>query len=118
MIDPKEIFAAIQQAHQLSQNAGNSMSQPFLDHVMSRDIQSGENASQITDGVNKACSDMLAQMGTVKDSLMNQLAAVQDKQRREKSYDFQPDINDLRPTDAQGWPKELSDEFFKPFFGK
>lgn len=117
LIDPTKIYEAVQSAHSLGANATSSMAQPFINRVTTRDIQSGENASQINDGVNGACQQMLGQMSGMKESLLNQLSAVQDRQLREKSYNFKPAMNDLRPTDAQGWPKELGDEFFKPFFG-
>ncbi len=117
MIDPSKIFAAIEASHQLGNQMGETLSKPFLDKAATRDIYSGENASQIVDGVMNACTQMMGQMETVKDSMLNQLAAVQDRQLREKSYDFKPSMGDLRPTDAQGWPRELGDEFFKPFFG-
>lgn len=118
MIDPSKIFEAVQHAHSLGADATNTMSKPFMERVVTRDIYSGENASQITDGVNQACQQMMGQMGGIKESVLNQLSAVQDRQRREKSYDFKPAMDDLRPTDAQGWPRELADEFFKPFFGR
>ncbi|HYP86478.1 DUF6277 family protein [Variovorax sp.] len=118
MIDPSKIFEAVQAAHDIGASATSTMSKPFMDKVQTRDIGSGDNASQITDGVNQACQQMLGLMGGVKESVLNQLAVIQDKQRREKTYDFQPAMDDLRPTDAQGWPQELGDEFFKPFFGK
>lgn len=116
MIDPSKIFEAIQQSHSLAESAASSMAKPFLKQATTRDIYSGENASQITDGVSNACKEMLGQMDGVKDSVLTQLAAIQKEQRREKSHDFKPSMDDLRPTDAQGWPKELGDEFFKPFF--
>lgn len=117
MIDPSKIFEAVQNSHSLGADAQASMSKPFMDRVTTRDIYSGENASQITDGVNKACEQMMGKMGSAKESVLTQLSAIQDQQRREKSYDFKPAMDDLRPTSAQGWPRELGNEFFKPFFG-
>ncbi|HEY4082030.1 MAG TPA: DUF6277 family protein [Burkholderiaceae bacterium] len=118
MIDPSKIFEAVQHSHNLGASSSASMAKPFMDSVMSRNIASGSNASQIADGVQQAGQQMLGQMNGIKESVLNQLAAVQDGQRREKSYDFKPNMADLRPTEAQGWPKELGNEFFKPFFGK
>jgi hypothetical protein len=117
MIDPSKIFEAVQNAHSLAPDATSSMAKPFMERVTTRDIYSGENASQITDGVMNTCQQMMGQMNGIKDSVLTQLAVIQDRQRREKSYNFKPAMDDLRPTDAQGWPKELGDEFFKPFFG-
>jgi len=118
MIDPAKILEAIQSAQQLGANATSSMSKPFMENAATGNIQSGENASQINDGVTQASRAMLQNMEGMRESILNQLGAIQDKQRREKTYDFKPSMDDLRPTDAQGWPSELSGEFFKPFFGR
>ena len=117
MIDPSKIFEAVANAHGLGVDAMATMSKPFMDRVATRDICSGENASQVTDGVTKACEQMLGQMGAIKESVLTQLSAIQDRQRREKSYDFKPAMDYLRPTDAQGWPRELGGDFVQPFFG-
>jgi len=118
VINPKEILAASQQAQQFGASASTSMSQPFMDAVPTMSIASGSNASQMMGGVHDVGSQMLDQFKNVKASIDQQLFTHQDEQRRAKSYDFKPDIADLRPTEAQGFPKELAGEFFQPFLHK
>lgn len=115
MIDPKEMLAATTAAQKYGQDASASMAAPFLASVPDMSTASSQNASQMMFGVQDVGSKMLGNMSAIKDSVDSQLFIHQDKQRRQKSYDFQPDMSDLRPTDAQGFPKELANEFFAPF---
>ncbi len=94
------------------------MAAPFLESVPNMNTASSQNASQMMFGVQDVGAKMLGNMTAIKDSIDRQVFVHQDKQRRQKSYDFQPDMSDLRPTDAQGFPKELADEFFAPFIVK
>ncbi len=118
MIDPKEMLAASKAAHQYGHSASASMSAPFIESVPDMNAASSQNASQMMFGVQDIGAKMLGNMTAIKDSIDRQVFVHQDKQRRQKSYDFQPDMTDLRPTDAQGFPKELADEFFAPFMVK
>jgi hypothetical protein len=118
MINPKDILAASQAAHAMGQTSSASMSSPFMQSVPSMSVESGKNASQIMGGVQQAGAQMWQQMGNVKNSIDQQVFVHQDAQRRQQSYDFNPDMTDLRPTDAQGFPKELDNQFFAPFMHK
>ncbi|HEY4082586.1 MAG TPA: DUF6277 family protein [Burkholderiaceae bacterium] len=115
MIDPKELLAASAAVQQFGPSAHAALSASFVNAVPGMSIASSENASKIIDGVHQASAKMLKTMSTLKNSVDHQVFAHQDAQRRQKSYDFQPDMRDLRPTDAQGFPQELADRFFAPF---
>lgn len=118
MINPKEILAASMAAHALGQTTSAAMSSPFVQAVPRMSVDSAQNASQIMGGVQQVGAQMWQQMGAVKSSIDQQVFVHQDAQRRQKSYDFKPDMSDLRPSDAQGFPKELDNEFFSPFMHK
>jgi hypothetical protein len=115
MINPKEILAASEASHAMGQTASASMSAPFMKAVPDMSIASGENASQVMGGVQQAGAQMWQLMSKAKNSIDQQVAVHQDKQRRQQTYDFSPDMTDLRPSDAKGFPKELEQDFFKPF---
>lgn len=118
MINPSEILAASQAAHAMGQSSAASMSGPFIAAIPSMSVESSNNASQIMDGVQQAGADMWKKMSDIKSSIDDQVFSHQDKQRRQKSHDFEPDMSDLRPSDAQGFPKELDNDFFAPFARK
>lgn len=118
MINPKDILAASTAAHAMGQTSSASMSSPFMQSVPSMSVDSGRNASQIMGGVQQMGGQMWQQMSKVKNSIDQQVFVHQDAQRRQQSHDFKPDMSDLRPTDAQGFPKELDNDFFSPFMHK
>ena len=118
MINPKEILAASMAAHSMGHAASASMSTPFVESVPGMTVDSSKNASQIMGGVQQVGTHMWQQMSAMKNSIDQQVFVHQDTQRRQKSYDFNPDMSDLRPTDAQGFPKEFDNEFFTPFVQK
>ena len=118
MINPAEILAASQAAQQFGQTHNAAMSAPFIAATPGMTIASSTNASQIIGGVQNVGAQMLQQMASIRQSVDSQLFAHQDAQRRQQSYDFKPDMSDLRPTDAKGFPKELHNEFFSPFVQK
>lgn len=118
MIDPKEMLAASSAAQQFGYNAGASMSAPFIEGAAGMSIDSSSNASSVIGGVQDIGAKMLAQMSDVKKSIDQQVFSHQDAQQRQKTYDFQPDMSDLRPSDARGFPSELANEFFAPFMRK
>jgi hypothetical protein len=118
MINPKEILAASMAAHAMGQTTSATMSSPFVQSVPSMSVDSAKNASQVMGGVQQVGAQMWQQMSAVKSSIDQQVFVHQDDQRRQKSYDFNPDMSDLRPSDAQGFPKELDNDFFSPFMSK
>lgn len=115
MIDPKDILAASSAAQQFGQTSQQSMMEPFLKSIPDMKVASSSNAGQIIGGVQQVGQQMLNQMTAIRKSVDDQLFSHQDAQRRQKTYDFKRDMSDLRPTDAQGFPEELGDEFFAPF---
>jgi len=115
MIDPKEILAASSAAQQFGQTSQQAMSAPFLASIPDMSVAAGSNASQVIGGVQQIGSQMLGHMTAIKNSVDAQVFSHQDAQRRQKTYDFKRDMSDLRPTDAQGFPEELGDQFFAPF---
>ncbi|MBB5413875.1 hypothetical protein HDG34_007858 [Paraburkholderia sp. HC6.4b] len=115
MIDPKEILAACSNAHQYGQDASSSMAQPFLDSVPDMSTASSSNASNVIGGVQQIGAKMLEHMSTIKASVDKQVMMHQDKQQRQKTYDFNVDMRDLRPTTSVGFPEEMADSFFAPF---
>ena len=118
MINPKDILAASTAAHSMGQTASSAMAAPFMAAVPGMNVPSSANASQVMDGVQQAGSQMWQKMTDVKNGIDKQVFSHQDSQRRQKTYDFKPDMSDLRPTDAQGFPKELQTDFFAPFMHK
>jgi hypothetical protein len=118
MINPKDILAASNAAHAMGQTSAASMSAPFMQSVPGMTVAAGQNASQIMGGVQQVGAQMWQHMSKVKSSVEQQVFVHQDAQRRQQSYDFKPDMSDLRPTDAQGFPKELDNDFFSPFMHK
>ncbi len=118
MINPAEILAASMAAHAVGQTTSAAMSTPFVQSVPGMSVDSAQNASQIMGGVQQAGAQMWQQMGALKTSIDQQVFVHQDAQRRQKSYDFKPDMRDLRPSDAQGFPQELDNAFFSPFMQK
>ncbi|KMN30916.1 hypothetical protein VI26_20525 [Chromobacterium sp. LK1] len=118
MIDPAEILKACNAAQQYGQNAGSKMAEPFLNAVPDMSIASGSNASNLIGNVQDVGRQMLDQMSAIKSAVDKQVAVHQDQQRRQKTYDFQPDMSDLRPSDAKGFPTEMPEAFFAPFMKK
>ncbi|WP_211470875.1 DUF6277 family protein [Collimonas humicola] len=117
MIDPKEILEATKSAQSFGQSASGKMSSSFTDGIASMHVASSQNVSNVLAGVQDIGQQMLGHMTAIKASVDEQVFSHQDKQQREKTYDFKPDMSDLRATDAQGFPQEMSDQFFAPFFG-
>ncbi|WP_179404203.1 DUF6277 family protein [Burkholderia guangdongensis] len=115
MIDPKEILSACMDAHEFGQNAGSSMAKPFMSAIPDLSVASSQNASNLIGHVQQVGGKMLDHMTNIKNSIDKQVAAHQDAQQRQKSYDFNVDMNDLRPTDAVGFPQEMPSNFFAPF---
>ncbi|WDD90224.1 DUF6277 family protein (plasmid) [Burkholderia sp. FERM BP-3421] len=115
MIDPKVILAACTSAHEYGQSAGSSMAQPFMDSIPDMSVASSQNASNVIGGVHQIGGKMLDHMVNIKASVDKQVAAHQDAQQRQKTYDFNVNMNDLRPTNTVGFPQEMPSNFFAPF---
>ncbi|VWC16426.1 DUF6277 family protein [Burkholderia lata] len=115
MIDPTEILSACTSAHEVGQNASSSMAQPFMSGVPDMSVASSQNASNVIGNVQQIGSQMLGHMTNIKASVDKQVAAHQTAQQRQKSYDFNVNMNDLRPTNAAGFPQEMPSNFFAPF---
>ncbi|CAG9258744.1 hypothetical protein WK39_22240 [Burkholderia cepacia] len=115
MIDPKEILNACSNAHQYGQSAGSTMAQPFLDSIPTMSTASSSNASNVIDGVLQVGSKMMDHMSKIKASIDQQVMVHQDNQQRQKTYDFNVDMRDLRPTTSVGFPQEMASDFFKPY---
>ncbi|WP_199225904.1 MULTISPECIES: DUF6277 family protein [Chromobacterium] len=118
MINPAEILKACSAAHQYGQSAGGSMAEPFMNSVPGMSTASGSNASNMIGNVQDVGRQMLDHMTAIKSAVDKQVAVHQDQQRRQKTYDFQPDMSDLRPSDAKGFPTEMPEAFFAPFMKK
>lgn len=95
-----------------------TMRTPFISATPGMKVAWSTNASQIIGGVHSVGAQMLQQMVSIRSSVDQQLFSHQDAQRRQQSYDFKPDMSDLPPTDAKGFPKELDKQFFAPFVQK
>ncbi|MDN7671513.1 DUF6277 family protein [Burkholderia oklahomensis] len=115
MIDPKEIFSACSNAHQYGQDASGSMAQPFMNSIPDLSTASSSNASSLIGNVQQVGSKMLEHMSTIKSAVDKQVMIHQDNQQRQKTYDFNVDMRDLRPTNAVGFPEEMPSIFFSPF---
>ncbi|AUH53590.1 hypothetical protein CXB49_09520 [Chromobacterium sp. ATCC 53434] len=115
MINPAEILKACSAAHEYGQTAGSSVAAPFLSAVPTMSVASSSNVGNLIDGVQDVGTKMLGNMGAIKSAIDQQVAVHQDQQRRQKTYDFQPDMSDLRPSDAKGFPIEMPEAFFAPF---
>ncbi|MCA8435389.1 DUF6277 family protein [Burkholderia seminalis] len=115
MIDPNEILSACSNAHEYGQNASSSMAQPFMSSVPDMSVASSQNASNLIGNVQQVGGKMLEHMSNIKASVDKQVAAHQDAQQRQKTYDFNVNMNDLRPTSGVGFPQEMPSNFFAPF---
>ncbi len=115
MINPADILAAANAAAAMGQSSAASMSSPFIQAIPSMSVGGPQNASQIMNGIHESGSKLWAEMGVLSKSMNDQVAAHQEKQRSEKPHDFKPDMSDLRPSDAKGFPKEMASDFFAPF---
>ncbi|WP_050462880.1 DUF6277 family protein [Herbaspirillum autotrophicum] len=115
MIDPKEIMAACNEMHGYGQSAGSSLSESFINAIPDMSVASTSNASNMIGTVQQVGNKMLEQMSNIKSSIDKQVAAHQDAQRRQKTYDFDVNMSDLTPTNAVGFPQELPENFFAPF---
>ncbi len=100
MIDPKEFYNSIQKSIELANGAHNAT----------------PNEAMIIENVKSTITAMMDQMNTVKQSVEDQLASHQNMQKAETPESFEvKDIDDLRTTQATGFPRELVDTFFKAF---
>lgn len=115
MIDPAAILAASTEAQQFGQSSGSSMAQPFISSIADMSVASSSNASNLIGNVQQIGSQMLSSMTKIKASIDSQVAAKQDAQQRQKTYDFNVDKADLRSTEAVGFPQETPSTFFAPF---
>jgi len=95
--------------------ARNQTTAAFMVGTPAMPVASASNASNVIDNVHQNGQQMLANLIQAKNSIDSQVAAHQEKQRSEIPSNFTPDMNDLRPTDAKGFPKELPEEYFAPF---
>ncbi|CAG9269902.1 hypothetical protein BCEP4_590007 [Burkholderia cepacia] len=86
-----------------------------MSSIQDMSVASTRNASNIIGNVQKIGAQMLEQMSNIKASVDKQVDAHQDAQQRQKTYDFNVNMNDLRPTNAVGFPEEMPSNFFSPF---
>jgi hypothetical protein len=115
MIDPKEILAACINAQEYGQTSSGSMSQPFLDSIPGMSPASSGNAKNIMGNVQQTGMQMLNNMAAIQNSIDQQVMSHQANQQSQKSYDFNTDMRDLRPTESVGFPEEMSSDFFAKF---
>jgi hypothetical protein len=76
---------------------------------------SSSNVSNVIGGVQQVGSKMMDQMAAINASIQEQVMMHQDNQQRQKTYDFNVDMRDLRPTTSVGFPEEMASDFFAPF---
>lgn len=115
MLDPKDIIASIQASLDQHNTMQSAASAGFGAGVAGYNINGPANASLVINGVQNAVNAMIENMNNVKRSLDDQLEAHQAMQRAETPPGFTVNTEDLRPTNATGFPNELMDNFFKPF---
>ncbi len=115
MIDPKAILDATHAATQFGATAQAGMTGPFTAGIASMNVASTSNSSNVIGGIQQIGQQSLGHMMEIKSSVDSQLGVHQSKQRAQQSYDFNTDMNDLRPTDARGFPNELDMDFHKVF---
>jgi hypothetical protein len=115
MIDPKAILDATLAATQFGATAQAGMTAPFTAGIASMNVASSSNSSNVIGGIQQISQQSLGHMTAIKTSIDSQLFAHQGMQRAQQSYDFKTDMDDLRPTDARGFPNELDAEFHKVF---
>ncbi|MGH8781865.1 DUF6277 family protein [Paraburkholderia sp.] len=118
MIDLNEILAACMVAHRCGEDVSAAMAAPFMSAVASMSIAPSFNASNVIGGMQDVISQMLHHMTHLRSTIDQQVLAHQNKQRRQKPYDFQSDMSDLRLTDAQEFSNELASEFLAPFMNR
>ena len=120
MFDPNEIILASQAAHSHGQSSRDAAAAGFMVNNPDMSVASAGNASNVIDAVHANGQAMLGSLAGVKSSIDRQVAAHQAQQTTPSaghSPGAVPDMNDLRPTDAQGFPKEDAGDFMAPFKG-
>lgn len=115
MLDPKEIIASIQQSLDSCNTMQASTTASFNEGVPGYDIAGPANASLVIGGVQNAVNSMVENMNNIKRSIDDQLDAHQTMQRGETTQQFNVNMDDLRPSNAAGFPNEMMDNFFKAF---
>ena len=113
MFDPSEIINAANAAHSATTASRQATADGFMSGGM--DVGSAANASNVIDTVHENGSKMLGGLSAAKSAIDRQVAAHQAQQSSELPSDFNSTMNDLRPTDAQGFPKESAADFFSTF---
>lgn len=114
MFDPSEIISAAASAHQMGTEARNQTTTAFMVGTPAMPV-TANHASSVIDNVHAHGQQMLNNLNSVKTKLDSQVAAHQAKQRSAIPGNFDPDMNDLRPTDAQGFPQESPEQFLAAF---
>jgi hypothetical protein len=118
MLDPKEILASIQSSLNSSNAMQSSTTAAFNAGVPGMNIAGPANAALVIGGVQNAVNSMVENMNGIKKSIDDQLEAHQKMQKAETTQEFNVNMEDLRPTDAAGFPREFTDTFFKVFQNK
>jgi hypothetical protein len=118
MLDPKDIIASIQASLNSSNAMQASSTASFNAGVAGYNIAGPANASLVIAGVQGAVNSMVENMNGIKKSIDDQLDAHQKMQKAETTQQFNVNMDDLRPTSAAGFPKEMTDSFFKVFQNK
>ncbi len=115
MLDPHVIASAAKSSPHIGSEARTTVATGFLAGVAGMDVDAASNAANVHTAVQLTSQQMRESLAGVKDAIDAQVKAHQNKQRARRSFDYQPDMDDLRPTDATGFPRELSDAFYAPF---
>ena len=115
MLDPQVIVSTAKSSRHFGSEARAATAGGFMAGVPGMDVNADGNAANVVGTVEATGLQMNESLAGVRSALETQLKAHQDKQRARRSFDYQPDMNDLRPTDAQGFPKELAEQFYAPF---
>ena len=115
MIDAKGIQSTVHSARHAGSEERAATTAGFMAGVPGMNIDSTSNSASVIGTVQSHCQQMRDCLNNLKDSINAQLAAQQEKQRSQRSSDFESNMTDMRPSHATGYPKEDAADFLKPF---
>ena len=115
MLKPDVIQDTAKAAPDYGGSAREASAAGFLAGVPGMNVDASSNTANVVGTVKATGMQMQTGMDQVRGNLEGQLQAHQEMQRARRSFDYQPNMEDLRPTHAKGFPKEKPEEFYAPF---
>jgi hypothetical protein len=115
MLDPNVIPDAAKAGRQHGSAERDGTTGGFMAGVPAMEVDASGNAAHVEGTVRATSMQIGSSMADVKSSIESHLKAHQAMQSARRTFDYKPDMDDLRPTHAKGFPRELPEEFLAPF---